>query len=221
MVTGHLLAEPRLEGVFEHPDLPLNGKVPPLDDPIACGRRHRGLLHEGPGIAPSLHDLLQDVLQGGLLVTFEHDVAVLQTQFLQEGAHPLRRELVAGTFQRHDARQEVFRPELLCDENAPRPRVGGRAQEAIVNVHLWNLRVSVLFPVVDGPALSPFAVRAPGTIGQVGELVALHLFLTRQLRVLHLHGVPPASLRLRLSFELQSLVIPALAAPFRRDSTLP
>ena len=54
----------------------------------------------------------------------------------------------------------------------------------------------------------------------MGELVALHLFLTRQLRVLHLHEVPPASLRLRLSFELQSLVIPALAAPFRRDSTL-
>ena len=34
----------------------------------------------------------------------------------------------------------------------------GRAQEAVVNVHLWNLRVSVLFPVVDGPALPPHAV---------------------------------------------------------------
>ena len=89
-----------------------------------------------PGVAPSLHDLLQEVTQGGLLVTFEHDVAVLQTQFLQEGAHPLRRERAAGTLQRHDARQEEFRPELLCDENAPRPRVGGRAQEAAVNVHL-------------------------------------------------------------------------------------
>ena len=75
MVTGHLLAKNRLEGDLEHPDLPLT--TPLLAD-------DRGLLHEGPGIPPPLHDLLQDVTQGGLLVTLEHDVAVLQTQFLQD-----------------------------------------------------------------------------------------------------------------------------------------
>ena len=34
MVTGHFLAEPRLEGVLEHPDLALNGKVPRSMTPL-------------------------------------------------------------------------------------------------------------------------------------------------------------------------------------------
>ena len=155
MVTGHLLAEPRLESVLEHADLPLYGKVPPLGDPVACGRRHRDCSTKVPLLFTNSCRRPIKTASWSLLNTTSR---CSKPNFFWEGARPLRRELVAGTLQRHDAPQEVFRSELLFDENAPGPRVGGRAQEAAVNVHLWNLRVSVLFPVVDGPAFPLHAV---------------------------------------------------------------